>query len=212
MVCLGLGKLALFLAFLAGLGLFGGAWVASGQSSFCVRCHPGHEAIWKSSTHRTVECVGCHVAPGWAHEVESKIHSLRNVGVFLRQGVEVVPGETPLPIARESCQGCHASILRVNEIGYSDLPPNSLQLLGLKPAHRLHVVDHQIDCVWCHRGVAHRDPAQIGKYDRNVPTHEDCMVCHDAQVSERFQIAVFGVEDEIDCFRCHPAYQPPYEG
>jgi hypothetical protein len=181
-----------------------GTWAYTGSSGFCATCHPKMVKHWSSSTHGTVACRQCHVEPGMKGAVEDKVHGLHNVYVALTQGVNLTEHETPLPINSDLCLGCHNGILYLNELGYQDLPDNSLKSDGLAVGHRLHVEKHGIDCVWCHRGTVHRDPEIVGKYAFNMPFHEDCRACHDGQHHDLFDLTIFDCEDPNSCFKCHP--------
>ena len=134
-----------------------------------------------------------------------------NVWTSITKGNQLQPHDKPIPLSSKNCMNCHAAILKVNEIGYEDLPVNSsLKGQGLIIAHEAHVNEYDVACVECHRGIVHRDPDDIGKYETNWPfMHTDCGVCHNGQYSERFDMKVRGLEEEKDCFMCHPTYQPP---
>lgn len=96
--------------------------------------------------------------------VEDKVNGLHNVYVALTKRINLTEHEMPLPISSDLCSGCHDGILYMNELGYQDLLDNSLKSDGLAVGHRIHVEKHGVDCVWCHRGIAHRDPEIVGKY------------------------------------------------
>ncbi len=132
---------------------------------------------------------------------------MHNVYVALTKGISLTEHETPLPVNSDLCLGCHNGILYMNELGYQDLPDNSLKYDGLAMAHRMHVEKHGIDCVWCHRGTVHRDPEIVGKYAFNMPLHEDCRACHDAQPHDEFDMTVFDCEDPNSCIHCHPTQE-----
>ncbi|MFC1736709.1 cytochrome c3 family protein [Candidatus Hydrogenedentota bacterium] len=183
----------------------GGAYVVTDLSGFCTLCHPQHGELWANSTHQDITCVKCHVDPGVKGAVEAKIRGVRNVFVAIKQGNEVYRGEEPLLISSENCRGCHAGILYLNELGYDDLPDNSLKASGLIMGHRIHVEKHKIDCVWCHRNVVHRDPTEIGKYAVNWPMmHEDCVVCHHGERIVKYDVTLPDLEDAEKCVMCHP--------
>ena len=204
---LALGALAMTVV----AGAFSGVYVATDATAFCIWCHPTHGQGWATSTHKTVDCVDCHVDLGIKGAVGAKIHGLRNTFVALVRGSDVEAGEDPLPISSENCFACHSGILRFNEMGYEDLPDNSLKVDGLVMGHRIHVEKHKIDCVWCHRGTVHRDPTIVGKYDFNMPLHGDCQKCHNGEYMEQFDMTVPHVEDKAECTMCHPTYEGPSE-
>ena len=185
--------------------------VVTDATASCIWCHGEHGQLWAASTHKTVDCVECHVDPGIGGAVHAKLRGARNVFVSIARGNEVEPGEEPLPVSTENCFACHAGVLRVNEMGYQDLPANSLKADGLVMDHRVHVEKHGIDCVWCHRGTVHRDPAIAGKYEFNMPLHGDCRACHNGEYIEQFDMTLPHVEDKSGCTDCHPTYEGPTE-
>jgi len=183
------------------------------ESNFgCGYCHTGEYDRWDVSTHNTVNCRNCHIDPGITGTIDAQINGLHNLFIAITKGTNVKPHEDPIPISTQNCQGCHAAILNLTELGYEDLPDNSLKVQGLKIGHRVHVEEYNIDCVECHRGVVHRDPGEIGKYAKNFPfMHTDCKSCHDGKYHERFQVEVTDLEDRQKCTTCHPDYIPPDE-
>jgi nitrate/TMAO reductase-like tetraheme cytochrome c subunit len=189
----------------------GTVWVASDTNASCIACHNEHGAQWEVSTHKTVDCVECHIEPGMVGHGQAKIKGVQNLWVSLTKGNKVAKSEDPLPISTENCISCHHGILMLNEIGYEDLPDNSLVYNGLKMGHRIHVEKHEIDCVWCHRGTVHRDPGIVGKYEFNMPFHEDCMQCHNGEPLEEYGITLPHVQDGGQCQMCHTTYQPDPE-
>ena len=188
-------------------------WTAAkvSEANFaCGYCHKEQNERWKQSTHKSVHCKDCHIEPGISGELDAQLNGVKNLFVAVTKGVHIQPHEKPLPISTENCRSCHAAILYVNEIGYNDLPDNSLRGQSLQISHRAHVEKYTIDCVECHRGVVHNDPEKIGKYKTNWPfMHNDCGVCHDGKYWERFKIEVTDLEDQGKCNVCHPTYEPP---
>jgi hypothetical protein len=193
------------------VAVLGELHLATDASNACILCHPEHGRLWRESTHRTVECVECHVDPGMSGMARAKIRGVRNVFVAMVHGSEVEPGSDPLPISTENCFGCHRGVLRVNELGFEDLPDNNLKNDGLVMGHRIHVEKHWIDCVWCHRGIVHRDPEIVGKYEFNMPFHQDCDVCHTGEYFEKYDVTLPNTSDNSGCIMCHPTYEAPPE-
>lgn len=181
------------------------------ESNFaCRSCHSNQYQRWAVSSHMKIDCKDCHIDPGLSGKLEAQINGIRNLFVTIIRGVNIQPHEKPLPISTENCVGCHAAILHLTELGYDDLPDNSLKGQGLRINHRIHVEKYSIECVECHRGIVHRDPEKIGKYRTNWPFMTmDCGPCHDGKFSERFQVEVTSLEDKKKCTVCHPYYEPP---
>ena len=193
------------------LFIYGTTVKVSESNWACGTCHTAQYERWAVSTHQTIICRSCHIDPGISGAFDAQINGLQNLYVSITKGNEIQPHEDPLPISTENCTDCHAAILRFNELGYADTPEyNTLQGQGLLIAHRTHVEDYSIDCVECHRGIVHRNPEDIGKYDRNWPFMvTDCSPCHDGKYSERFNIEVTSLEDNEKCITCHPYIVPP---
>ncbi len=176
----------------------------------CGTCHDNEHLRWKTSSHKTIDCIDCHIDPGMSGAVDAQVKGIGNLFTAVFKGTDIQPHEAPVPVSTQNCLGCHASILRVNEIGWGDLPENTLKGQGLKIGHSTHVEKYTIDCVECHRGIIHRDPNKYRRYPVNWPfMNKDCMVCHDGNYSERFKVEVTDVEDKGKCTVCHPYYEPP---
>ena len=180
------------------------------ESNFaCGYCHTDQHERWAASTHETVDCLECHIDPGISGAIDAQVNGLQNLYVSITKGNEIKPHEDPIPISTENCMSCHAAIFLVTELGWEDLPDNSLKVQGLKIGHRIHVEKYNIMCVECHRGIVHRDPEAIGKYEMNWPFMiTDCGPCHDGKFSERFQVEVTDLGDKKKCNVCHPYYEP----
>lgn len=204
-------KTIAIVALLAAIAMIGGLHIATDASGVCVMCHPEHGKLWKKSTHQTVECVECHVDPGVWGMAKAKVRGTRNLFVAMAHGNDVEPGKDPLPVSTENCRGCHRGVLYVNEMGFEDLPDNNLKNDGLIMGHRIHVEKHSIDCVWCHRGTVHRDPEIVGKYEYNMPFHQDCDVCHTGEYVEKYDVTLPNTSDDSGCTLCHPTYEGPTE-
>lgn len=186
----------------------GAVHVATDSSQSCTWCHGEHGKQWASSTHKAVECVDCHIQPGIGGAVKAKVQGLQNLYVSVIRGNEVKRGETPVFVDTKNCIECHGGILYLNELGFADLPNNSLKVDGLVMAHRKHVEKHKIDCIWCHRGTVHRDPEIVGKYPFNMPLHSDCDVCHNGEYLKEYDMTLPKRSDENECIICHPTYEP----
>jgi len=178
----------------------------------CSACHKEQGEIWAHSTHKSEKCRECHVEPGMSGALKAQVGGVKNLAIYVFKGTEIQPHEDPLPISTANCLACHGAILYVNEIGFDDLPDNSLKGQSLLVGHRIHVEEYKIECVECHRGITHRNPDDIGKYETNWPLmHNDCGVCHDGKYWDRFDIEVTDIEDPGKCTVCHPTYIGPGE-
>jgi hypothetical protein len=201
-------KIVLF-GILGLLVLYGFTAKVSESNLSCGYCHDQEHVRWEASTHKTINCRACHIDPGLSGAFQAQMQGIQNLFVAVTRGTDIDPHVEPIPISTENCMGCHGAILHVNELGYEDLPDNSLKGQSLKIGHRVHVEKYALNCVECHRGIVHRDPEAIGKYTANWPfMHTDCGPCHDGKYRERFQVEVTSVEDRGKCTVCHPTYEP----
>jgi len=203
-------KLKIVLFGILGLLVLYGFTAKVSESNFsCGYCHDQEHDRWEASTHKQINCRACHIESGLSGVFHAQTRGIQNLFVAVTRGTDIQPHQDPIPISTENCMACHGAILYVTELGYDDLPDNSLKAQGLKISHRVHVEKYEVNCVECHRGIVHRDPEQIGKYPKNWPfMHPDCGPCHDGNYSDRFQVEVTGVEDRSKCTVCHPTYEP----
>jgi cytochrome c nitrite reductase small subunit len=95
------------------------------QPKFCATCHtikPSYDS-WTQSTHKSVECVTCHVRPGIEGFLEDKVHAgLKDVAIYVF-GTPTEPHNLQSRVDSGICVSCHQAILRVSEIAVRDLPP-----------------------------------------------------------------------------------------
>jgi hypothetical protein len=187
--------------------------VKTSESNFsCGFCHEKEHEQWEKSSHKKTNCRVCHIEPGIKGAFKAQFDGLGNLFVAVAKGTDIQPHDDPIPVSTQNCMECHAAIFLVNELGYLDLPDNTLKGQGLAIGHRIHIEKYKMDCVECHRGIVHRDPEEIGKYPINFPfMHKDCAHCHDGQFRERFNIEVTSLHDKKKCTVCHPYYIPPDE-
>lgn len=206
-------KLKMSIYIVIGLLFFYGITVKVSESNFaCGYCHESQYERWKTSTHKLIDCSNCHINPGVTGAFQAQANGVKNLLIAITKGVDIKPHKDPLPISTKNCMGCHGAILYLNEIGYEDLPDNSLKGQSLVIAHRLHIEKYSMECVECHRGIVHDDPDKIAKYPTNWPfMHKDCGPCHNGKYQERFKTEVTDLEDKSKCTVCHPTYIPPPE-
>jgi len=190
--------------------LYGVTAKVSESNWACGACHSSQHERWAVSSHQSIDCRQCHIDPGVSGAVDAQINGIGNLFTAVIHGTDIQPHKDPIPVSTENCMGCHAGILHFTEMGYEDLPDNSLKGQGLIIAHRTHVEKYNMNCVDCHRGIVHRDPDEIAKYPLNWPfMHIDCGPCHRGAFMERFQVVVTDLEDRSKCTTCHPYYEPP---
>ena len=97
------------------------------RSSFCVgACHEmaPYGATWKTSVHRAVPCVKCHIRPGTVELVKAKAAALREVYVHLAGEVKAPISVTRhVPDSACSQGGCHARRATYDRVVLRDVGP-----------------------------------------------------------------------------------------
>ena len=143
--------------------------------SFCANCHVMQEPkdLWEKSTHANVNCVACHVEPGFLKQLEHKVLSYKEIYTQFFQGAEMA-ADVKLP-SNASCLQCH-NIDRVVSTGGD-----------IKIPHRQHVEMQGLKCADCHFNVVHTRKGIPG----GAPPMDVCYMCHD------------GVKAPNACTTCH---------
>lgn len=159
----------------------------SAQPRFCVLCHymkPFYEA-WKTSSHRHVSCVECHIPPGAKGFVRHKFAaSVQLVKYVTRQY-----GTRPwTEVEDASClrEGCHETRLLTGKVQFG----------GVQFDHGPHLTSFRrvtrLRCTSCH--------AQIVQGTHMTVTEAACFLCHFKNTQEAPEMA--------DCRLCHKEIRP----
>ena len=163
-----------------------GAIEITGQTGFCNSCHimnPYYDS-WKTSEHANVNCLECHLQPGFSGFVKGKINGLAQAVDCMVGRVGTKPNAY---VADDSClrSGCHS----VEEIAST-----TIDYGGVKFTHDNHVkkiVDGiAITCVTCH---SHFEGNEHFNVNNNA-----CYACHflkENQTNERLV--------QTGCRDCH---------
>ena len=134
----------------------------TGRSSFCRTCHEMevYYQDWQASAHAEAGCRDCHIPPGFASFVKTKLFSFREIWVHITSTVT-----PPLAVTREipdaNCLACHRG-------------PGDASLGDTLFSHAAHA---DLKCAGCHVRLVHRDV--------NPPYYVDpaamaaCLICHD---------------------------------
>ena len=143
--------------------------------SFCANCHVMQEPkdLWEDSTHGNVNCIACHVEPGFMKQLEHKVLSYKEIYTQIFKGAEMAP-DVKRP-TNASCLQCH-NIDRVVSTGGD-----------IKIPHRQHVEMQGLQCADCHFNVVHTRKGIPG----GAPPMDVCYMCHD------------GVKAPNACTTCH---------
>ncbi|MHC4154380.1 MAG: NapC/NirT family cytochrome c [Planctomycetota bacterium] len=136
------------------------------QPSFCNSCHIMNSSYdsWQVSTHAEVNCLDCHLQPGFAGYVKGKINGLAQAVDCIVGRVGTKPNAT---IIDSSClrAECHST---------EELAQNSIDYKGTKFAHQNHVAKVvggiEMSCGTCH---SHFEGNEHFGVDSGV-----CFSCH----------------------------------
>jgi nitrate/TMAO reductase-like tetraheme cytochrome c subunit len=139
---------------------------ATSRSSFCNNCHimGSYYDSWKTGSHRTIECVECHIAPGMDNFVTAKLNGLGQVVDDWLNRASTKPSASVSDFACTR-SGCHV----MEEVDTSDASER-----GYAFDHAKHL-DHEYDgiamgCTTCHSHVQ-------GSRHFEVNTNT-CVTCH----------------------------------
>lgn len=163
-----------------------GAIVVTGQTGFCNSCHimnPYYDS-WKASAHANINCLDCHLQPGFSGYIKGKINGLA-------QAIDCIVGRVstkPNAFVKDtSClrPGCHS----IEEITSKTIDYN-----GVKFPHANHVkkaVDGiTIRCDTCH---SHFEGNEHFSVNNNA-----CYACHFLRESRTNESLI-----QTNCRDCH---------
>lgn len=152
------------------LGVFfvfaGGAIVVTGQTGFCNSCHimnPYYDS-WKTSAHASINCLDCHLQPGFSGFIKGKINGLAQAVDCMVGRVGTKPNAN---VTDPSClrSGCHS---------VEEITSTTIDYGGVKFTHNKHVnkvVDGiTVTCGTCH---SHFEGNEHFSVNNNA-----CFACH----------------------------------
>jgi len=163
-----------------------GAIVVSEQPGFCNSCHimNNYYDNWKTSTHSEVNCLECHLQPGFMGHVKGKINGLSQAIDCMVGRVGTKPSAT---ILDESClrPECHST---------EELLATDIDFNGVKFTHKNHikkVVDGiNITCGTCHSHFEGNEHFGVN--------NDACFTCHFLRDTEAGEKLV-----QTSCTNCH---------
>ena len=179
--------LAVFVCFLAA-----GAIVVTGQPGFCNSCHIMNPfyASWKTSGHSHVNCLDCHLQPGFTGYIKGKINGLA-------QAVDCAVGRVG---TNPSATVKDASCLRSECHSVEEITSNKIDFNGIKFTHERHlseVVDGiRISCGTCHSHFEGNEHFSVN--------HDVCFTCHFLREAENKDGVV-----QTKCQNCHEVPNKP---
>jgi cytochrome c-type protein NapC len=180
-------------------------WAAN-TPEYCSSCKATEAAgeSWATSSHSGVECVDCHVPPGFTDSVAWRGREWLNVWAdYLNVPQVTESGSRP---SSDNCIACHP-LDEIPEQGDEIVMP-----------HQLHVDLRNLICADCHDQVAHAredrtdgvSMATCSMCHDEAGTVGDCSFCHRTpppdDVHPQDYLRTHGQEalaDEAACLRCH---------
>jgi nitrate/TMAO reductase-like tetraheme cytochrome c subunit len=166
---------------------------ATSTSTFCVSCHmmTPQAHTWEASSHSSIDCADCHIAPGIENTVKAKINGLYELyhtvtdsyGTPIRMK-ELIPNAT--------CEKCH------------NMENRNVTTSGdIIVEHQIHD-EKEVHCVTCHDGVAH------GKVSENRITYRSDFERWNADLAANFMKDSKYVNPQMDkCIDCHELRKAP---
>jgi len=129
------------------------------RPSFCPKCHLMQTAYkgWKTSSHRKVDCSGCHQTPGLTGISMRRLNYLREAIVSSTKKTDKPSSE----ISNRSCLRCHDAISKDTVVQYN-----------VRVSHKEFLGD---SCSSCHGNVGHGKESRL----KTEPSMNKCLVCHD---------------------------------
>ncbi|NIV01061.1 MAG: hypothetical protein GWN55_07020 [Phycisphaerae bacterium] len=163
-----------------------GSIVVTGQPSFCNSCHimNSYYDSWQTSSHSNVNCLDCHLQPGFAGYIKGKINGLAQAVDCMVGRVGTKPNAT---VEDTSCMRseCHSS---------QELISANIDYEGIKFSHNNHitkVVDGiRISCGTCH--------SHFSGDEHFTVNNEVCFTCHFLKSDESGERLV-----QTGCRDCH---------
>ncbi len=170
----------------------GGFVVVSSQPGFCNSCHimEPYYASWQTSTHKQVNCLDCHIQPGFAGMVKGKINGMAQAFDCIVGRMSTKPNAT---INDQSClrEGCHK---------LADLTKGPVKYKKYHFAHEGHLntdVDGiKITCNLCHSHFEGNEHFKVNS--------QACFICHFLKSPPTEKRLV-----ETKCQSCHEIPQKP---
>ena len=179
-------KVKILLLAVAVVVLASGAIVVSEQPGFCNSCHimNTYYDSWKASSHSEVNCLECHLQPGFMGHVRGKINGLAQAVDCMVGRVGTKPSATVL---NESClrSECHST---------EELLTDNVDFNGTRFTHNNHietVIDGiNVTCGTCHSHFEGNEHISVNK--------DACFTCHFLGKPETNQMLV-----KTTCTSCH---------
>jgi nitrate/TMAO reductase-like tetraheme cytochrome c subunit len=142
------------------------------NNKFCgTDCHEmwPYRDTWVASTHKSVDCVKCHIPPGAVNFLKTKFFASREVWVHFT-GLSTKPITVTRHIPNSACDrgGCHTNAQTGKTVSLGTPAPVTFQHGSSGHARQL--------CIACHAGVVHEGaPGVTAAPANSMPS---CFTCH----------------------------------
>lgn len=168
--------LILLAVFVVGLVVWFAPTYATSSSSYCSSCKtmkPAY-ATWQKSAHSQIDCLSCHVKPGFLNRMRWRQNEAVNIWSTYLGAAGKMPRAASGSPGNAACLKCH------------DITKLKPVINGIKMPHLQHTTARNLDCVDCHSQIAH-------SLKRNAPSVSmaTCSMCHNGAAAPK------------DCTLCH---------
>ncbi len=158
------------------------------SNKFCgTDCHEmwPYRDTWAASTHKSVDCVRCHIPPGTVNFMTTKLYASREVWVHFTGQVKA-PIKVTRHIPNSACNhsGCHTGAQTSKNVSLGS--PAPVPFNHGNPGHTKQL------CIACHASLVHG--GAFGVVDVPPSSMANCFTCH--------------TNGPTDCSYCHRAPHP----
>lgn len=179
----------LFAGLVACIVIFGGGYGVlsfTNSPSFCKSCHEmtPEYSTYTATAHSQIQCVQCHIKPGFTTMILHKMKSLKEVYYHITGVPNQIVQTEDEAVSNQNCLQCHSTNRVVTASG------------DLKVDHNKHIKEG-IPCITCHSGVVH---AKIAARKLNVGDDRELWKKPGAQklIEEKYLRPNMGT-----CIDCH---------
>jgi len=185
-------KKALLLVLLVLILSSSGFMVVSSRPGFCNSCHimKPYYASWQTSTHSEVNCLDCHIQPGFVGLIKGKINGMAQAIDCMVGRMGTKPNAS---VSDESClrEGCHS---------VEDLNQGPVEYKKFRFTHKGHL-NAQVDGIKITCGICHSHHEGQEHFRVNP---QSCFQCHFLKSPDSEKRLV-----ETKCQSCHEVPREP---
>ncbi len=195
-------RLAIIVGVLVLLSIGGSALAAkfTENNKFCgTDCHEmwPYRDTWAKSTHKQVDCVKCHIAPGPVSFIKTKMAASREVWVHFT-GLSKKPITVTRHIPNSACDrsGCHTSTQTSKTISLGQPAPVKFQHGSAGHTKQL--------CIACHASLVHAGAPGVTAPPAN--SMFSCFTCHNNGTKDCGYCHQAPHTNRGPCVDCHSLY------